>query len=121
MIRNLQQLETFFLQQQRTTYQGLVQQQLKTPFSSQPPPNKHDDERSLSLRLNFVNNGAERGFVKTSATCSENRVVGEVHGREIIAKNRRRRSTRLLQLDEEVLHPLDLRERGGECSLFYFR
>ncbi|MED6224502.1 hypothetical protein PIB30_084700 [Stylosanthes scabra] len=73
-------------------------------------PQTHDgDDTSLSLLLNFENRGVDRGLVRTSTACSE-----------IVTEDRRRYSAWLLAFEEEILDPLNLRERMRECPKFYF-
>ncbi|MED6223881.1 hypothetical protein PIB30_078444 [Stylosanthes scabra] len=57
-----------------------------------------------------MNDGVERGLVKMSAICSNDRVVCEMHSGEVVAKDGRRGETWLLQFGEKVLNPLDFRE-----------
>ncbi|MED6158786.1 hypothetical protein PIB30_035990 [Stylosanthes scabra] len=83
-----------------------------------PAQTQGGEERSLRLLLNLKNGCARSGFVKMSATCLMNKIIGEVDGKKIVAEDGWESITRLLHLEEKVLDPLHFCKRGSEGSIF---
>ncbi|MED6217187.1 hypothetical protein PIB30_015305 [Stylosanthes scabra] len=65
-------------------------------------------DSSRSFALNLQNDDAGSGL---------DRIIGEVHSREVVAEHGRRMHTGLSELRKEIQKPLYFYESSGQCSI----